>query len=82
MPSSQVPVAPQVAHDDGLRKPWGTIIAFLLPALTLYAGFTAYPAIRLCVSGNGPSTRSTSAESQYSLIILILPLSIRHTMQY
>src|SRR5207247_435767 len=42
MPSSQTPVA----YDDGLRKPWGTIIAFLLPALTLYAGFTAYPAIR------------------------------------
>ena len=42
MPSSQAPVA----HDDGLTKPWGTIIAFLLPALTLYVGFTAYPAIR------------------------------------
>jgi len=42
MPSSQAPVA----HDDGLKKPWGTIVAFLLPALTLYVGFTAYPAIR------------------------------------
>src|SRR6478752_6679863 len=42
MPSSQ----PSVARDDGLRKPWGTIVSFLLPALTLYVGFTAYPAIR------------------------------------
>lgn len=42
MPSSPAPVA----RDDGLPKPWGTIIAFLLPALTLYVGFTAYPAIR------------------------------------
>jgi raffinose/stachyose/melibiose transport system permease protein len=32
--------------DDGLRKPWGTIIVFLLPALTFYVGLTAYPAIR------------------------------------
>ena len=46
MSSSPAPVAPQAAHDDGLRKPWGTIVAFLLPALTLYVGFTAYPAIR------------------------------------
>ena len=42
MPPSQ----PAVVRDDGLHKPWGTIIAFLLPALTLYVGFTAYPAIR------------------------------------
>jgi multiple sugar transport system permease protein/raffinose/stachyose/melibiose transport system permease protein len=42
MPSSQ----PSVAPDDGLQKPSGTIVAFLLPALTLYVGFTAYPAIR------------------------------------
>ena len=33
-------------------------------------------------AGNGPSTRSTSAESQYSLICLILPSSMRQTMQY
>ena len=32
--------------DDGLRKPWGTIIVFLLPALTFYVALTAYPAIR------------------------------------
>ena len=32
-------------------------------------------------AGNGPSTRSTSAESQYSLISLILPFSMRQTMQ-
>jgi multiple sugar transport system permease protein/raffinose/stachyose/melibiose transport system permease protein len=29
-----------------LRRPWGTIIAFLLPALTIYAVFTAYPVAR------------------------------------
>ncbi len=40
------------AHADGgpvARRrcaAWGTIIAFLLPALTLYVAFTAYPAIR------------------------------------
>ena len=26
------------------RQPWGTIVAFLLPALTIYVAFTAYPA--------------------------------------
>ena len=36
--------APQ--RDDGLRRPWGTMIAFLLPALTIYTALTAYPAIR------------------------------------
>ncbi len=30
----------------GLRQPWGTITAFLLPALTIYVAFTAYPAFR------------------------------------
>ncbi|MCC7271149.1 MAG: sugar ABC transporter permease [Alphaproteobacteria bacterium] len=35
------------AHrDDGLRKPWGTIVAFLLPAVTIYVALTAYPAVR------------------------------------
>ncbi len=33
-------------RDDGLRRPWGTIVAFLLPALTLYVAFTAYPFFR------------------------------------
>ena len=33
-------------RDDGLRRPWGTMIAFLLPALTIYTALTAYPAIR------------------------------------
>jgi multiple sugar transport system permease protein/raffinose/stachyose/melibiose transport system permease protein len=28
------------------RRPWGTILAFLLPALTLYVAFTAYPVVR------------------------------------
>ena len=34
------------ARDDGLRKPWGAIVAFLLPALTVYVALTAYPAFR------------------------------------
>ena len=33
-------------RDDGLRRPWGAIIAFLLPALTIYVAFTAYPVVR------------------------------------
>ncbi len=33
-------------RDDGLRRPWGTISAFLLPALAVYAALTAYPAFR------------------------------------
>ena len=33
-------------RDDGLRRPWGAIIAFLLPALTIYIAFTAYPVVR------------------------------------
>ena len=33
-------------QDDGLRRPWGTISAFLLPALIVYAALTAYPAFR------------------------------------
>jgi multiple sugar transport system permease protein/raffinose/stachyose/melibiose transport system permease protein len=28
------------------RRPWGTILAVLLPALTLYVAFTAYPVVR------------------------------------
>ena len=34
------------ARDDGLRRPWGAIAAFLLPALTVYVAFTAYPVVR------------------------------------
>jgi raffinose/stachyose/melibiose transport system permease protein len=34
------------ARDSGLRTPWGTIAAFLLPALIVYVAFTAYPALR------------------------------------
>ena len=34
------------AQASDLRRPWGTIIAFLLPALTIYAVFTAYPVAR------------------------------------
>ena len=29
-------------RDDGLRRPWGTIVAFLLPALTIYVAFTSF----------------------------------------
>ena len=45
-------------------------------------GAAHYAAAIFRSSGNGPSTRSTSAESQYSLISLILPSSMRQTMQY
>ena len=34
------------SRDTGLKKPWGTISAFLLPAITIYVAFTAYPAFR------------------------------------
>jgi multiple sugar transport system permease protein/raffinose/stachyose/melibiose transport system permease protein len=34
------------ARDDGLPRPWAAIVAFLLPALTVYAAFTAYPVLR------------------------------------
>ena len=33
-------------REEALAKPWGTIIAFLLPALIIYVAFTAYPALR------------------------------------
>jgi len=42
---SWVPSA-KAKSDDGLRQPWGAISAFLLPALTIYVAFTAYPAVR------------------------------------
>src|SRR5262249_17069894 len=54
----------------------------LPPAFCTYAAQWRQPAASLRSCGNGPSTRSTSAESQYSLISLILPFSMRHTMQY
>ena len=28
------------------RQPWGAILAFLLPAFTVYTAFTAYPVLR------------------------------------
>jgi multiple sugar transport system permease protein/raffinose/stachyose/melibiose transport system permease protein len=34
------------AQVSDLRRPWGAIVAFLLPALTIYAVFTAYPVVR------------------------------------
>lgn len=34
------------APASDLRRPWGAIVAFLLPALTIYVAFTAYPAFR------------------------------------
>ena len=33
-------------RDDGLARPWGAILAFLLPAMTIYMAFTAYPVMR------------------------------------
>jgi len=33
-------------RDAGHTRPWGTITAFLLPALIIYVAFTAYPAFR------------------------------------
>jgi multiple sugar transport system permease protein/raffinose/stachyose/melibiose transport system permease protein len=39
--------APGAASGEkDFRRPYGTIVAFLLPALTLYVAFTAYPAVR------------------------------------
>ena len=38
----QAPAPPE----DGVRRPYGTILAFLLPALTLYVALTAYPFFR------------------------------------
>jgi multiple sugar transport system permease protein/raffinose/stachyose/melibiose transport system permease protein len=35
-----------ITRGDGLRRPWGAIVAFLLPALTIYVAFTAYPVVR------------------------------------
>jgi ABC-type sugar transport system permease subunit len=37
---------PAPPPDEGVPRPYGTILAFLLPALTLYAAFTAYPFFR------------------------------------
>ncbi len=34
------------ARADSFRRPWGAIISFLLPALTMYMAFTAYPVFR------------------------------------
>jgi ABC-type sugar transport system permease subunit len=44
--ASAVIGAPAPPPDDGVPRPYGTIFAFLLPALTLYAAFTAYPFFR------------------------------------
>src|SRR5829696_5082724 len=38
--------APAPLPDDGVPRPYGTIFAFLLPALILYVAFTAYPFFR------------------------------------
>ena len=37
---------PRALSRPPICTPWGTITAFLLPALTLYVAFTAYPAVR------------------------------------
>jgi len=36
----------ETSRAGALGKPWGTIGAFLLPSLLIYAAFTAYPAVR------------------------------------
>jgi len=41
-----MPAGKNLDRSDGIRQPVGTIIAFLLPALTIYVAFPAYPAIR------------------------------------
>jgi len=38
-----MPAGAESLREQGLAKPWGTIIAFLLPALIIYVAFTAYP---------------------------------------
>jgi ABC-type sugar transport system permease subunit len=35
-----------MSRDDGLPRPWGAITVLLLPALTIYLAFTAYPVVR------------------------------------
>ena len=34
-------------RDDGLRRPWGAIIAFLLPALTIYVAELLDPRLKI-----------------------------------
>jgi ABC-type sugar transport system permease subunit len=34
------------SENDGLRTPWLALSSFLLPALLIYAAFTAYPVLR------------------------------------
>ena len=34
------------SSNSRLKPPWGSIVAFLLPAVTVYVAFTAYPAVR------------------------------------
>lgn len=45
MPTLKSPLSRKLA-DDGLGTPWATISAFVLPALVMYAAFTAYPVLR------------------------------------
>jgi ABC-type sugar transport system permease subunit len=47
--ASLVEPAPRSAVSAALRvdrPPWGAIVAFLLPAFTVYLAFTAYPVVR------------------------------------
>lgn len=46
MSDSALQPSSEQRQPDGVRQPWGTIGAFLLPALTIYVAFTAYPAVR------------------------------------
>ena len=40
-----------VPGGEASRRPWGAILAFLLPALTIYVAFTAYPVLRTFSNG-------------------------------
>jgi ABC-type sugar transport system permease subunit len=45
-PADTAVPAAELAPEAGPRRPWGAILAFLMPALILYAAFTAYPFFR------------------------------------
>src|SRR6188472_3297753 len=44
-PSGQAQ-ARELPRANAERQPWGAIVAFLLPAFTIYTALTAYPVVR------------------------------------
>ena len=46
MARSSLPSAGPAQAGDPESRPWGAILAFLLPALTIYLAFTTYPVIK------------------------------------